>query len=223
MICILLFQQFKQEFVVGDNLNYGGYINPPLPDDREVLFVFGVVSTYEGTSKYSFSEPSKPIGVDLPQEESVPVAGNPIETQPTNPSVPVVIEEDPNTNGNSIIKFLEETDLIDKIPILKTKPITNSRNSNSGTTRRQRPSYRRDPPPLVVGLSAAIGVLGFLLILSIFVYFYLRHKVHRNDLNRRNRSRRPSDRQGLTMHGGSTSTIELVLKCNLTFWSFGCR
>ena len=174
-----------------------------------MLFVFGVVSTYEGTSKYSFSEPSKPIGVDLPQEESVPVAANPVEIQPTNPSVPVVVEEeeDSNTNGNNIIKLLEETDLIDKIPIRKTKPITNNR----GTTRRQRPSYRRDPPPLVVGLSAAIGVLGFLLILSIFVYFYLRHKVHRNDLNRRKRSRRPSDRQGLTMHGGSTSTIELVI------------
>ncbi|EFX71032.1 hypothetical protein DAPPUDRAFT_309238 [Daphnia pulex] len=192
---------FKQEFVVGDG---GTFNNPPLPDDREVLFVLGVVSTYEGVSKYSFSEPSNPIGVDAPEVGPKFVEAV-AETQPPSQQTPlVVVEEDPGTNGNSFTKLLEETDLIDKIPIRKTKPITSGRS----TTRRQRLPYGRDPPALVVGLSAAIGVLGFLLLISIFVYFYLRHKVHRNDLNRRKCSRKQSDRQGLT-HGGSTSTIEL--------------
>ena len=196
---------FKQEFVVGDGGTYGTFNNPPLPDDREVLFVLGVVSTYEGVSKYSFSEPSNPIGVAAPESEPKFVEAT-AEIQPPIQQTPtVVVEEDPGTNGNSFTKLLEETDLIDKIPIKKTKPITSGRS----TTRRQRLPYGRDPPALVVGLSAAIGVLGFLLLVSIVVYFYLRHKVHRNDLNRRNRSRKQSDRQGLT-HGGSTSTIELV-------------
>ncbi len=196
---------FKQEFVVGDGGTYGTFNNPPLPDDREVLFVLGVVSTYEGVSKYSFSEPSNPIGVAAPESEPKFVEAT-AETQPPSQQTPtVVVEEDPGTNGNSFTKLLEETDLIDKIPIKKTKPITSGRS----TTRRQRLPYGRDPPALVIGLSAAIGVLGFLLLVSIVVYFYLRHKVHRNDLNRRNRSRKQSDRQGLT-HGGSTSTIELV-------------
>lgn len=171
-----------------------------------MLFVLAVLSTYEGISKVSFSEPSKPLGIELPEEEPIRPTGTIPETPPPNQvPPPVVIEEDTNGNGNSIIKLLEEPDLLlDKIPVRKTKPISGGRS----TTRRQRIPYSR-PPPLVIGLSAAIGVLGFLLLLSIAVYFYLRHKVHRNDLSRRGRSRRPSDRQGLTMHG-STSTIELV-------------
>ncbi len=165
------------------------------------------MSSYDGVSKFSFSEPSNPIGVDTPEVEPKAVEAV-AETQPPVQQTPVVVvEEDPASNGNSFTKLLEETDLIDKIPIRKTKPITSGRS----TTRRQRLPYGRDPPALVVGLSAAIGVLGFLLLVSIVVYFYLRHKVHRNDMNRRrSRSRRQSDRQGLTGHGGSTSTIELV-------------
>ena len=202
-------KQFKQEFVVGDGLNYGKFFNPSLPDDREVVFVLVVVSSYDGVSKYAFSDPSNPIGADVPEVERKSVETSIAESQPPSQQTPaVVVEEDPATNGNSFTKLLEETDLIDKIPIRKTKPITNSRS----TTRRQRLPYGVSPPPLVVGLSAAIGVLGFLLLVSIVVYFYLRHKVHRNDMNRRrSRSRRQSDRQGLTLHGGSTSTIELVI------------
>lgn len=191
--------------MVGDGRHYGGFDNPPLPDDREVLFILGVVSTYEGVSKYAFSEPSNPIGVDPPDIWPNSVEGV-VESLPPSQSTPItVVEDDPSTGGNSITKLLEETDLIEKIPVRKTKPITGGRS----VTRRQRLPYGRDPPALVVGLSAAIGVLGFLLLISIVVYFYLRHKVHRNDANRRNRSRKRSDRQGLT-HGGSTSTIELV-------------
>lgn len=199
---------FKQEFVVGDGGNYGGFGNPPLPDDREVLFILGVVSTYDGVSKYVFSEPSNPIGVDPPDTEHKSAEGI-AESQPPSQSAPVVVvEEDPGAGGNSFTKLLEETDLIEKIPVRKTKPITGGRS----VTRRQRLPYGRDPPALVVGLSAAIGVLGFLLLISIVVYFYLRLKVHRNDANRRNRSRKRSDRQALT-HGGSTSTIEMVCFC----------
>lgn len=194
-------QEFKQEFVVGDGGTYGGFRNPPLPDDREVLFILGVVSTYDGVSKYSFSEPS--ASVETPQTDVKP---EPTFNQPplTNLQPPVIIEEDPASNG--IIKLFEETELFDRLPIRKTKPITTGR----ATTRRQRIPVYRDPPALVVGLSAAIGVLGFLLLVSIFVYFYLRHRVHKNDLIRRARYRRHSDRLGLTTHAGSTSTIELV-------------
>lgn len=199
-------QQFKQEFVVGNGGVYGGFSNPPLPEDREVLFVLGVVSSYEGVSKVAFSEPSNSIGVSIPEVEEKPIEVPPEDKAPSQ-QTPVIVEEDPASNGNSLTKLLEETELVDKIPVRKTQPITGGRSS----TRRQRYPFGRDPPPLVIGLSAAIGVLGFLLLVSIVVYFYLRHKVHRNDLNRRRRSRRPSDRQGLTMHGGSTSTIELVL------------
>ncbi|KAI9565171.1 hypothetical protein GHT06_008947 [Daphnia sinensis] len=195
---------FKQEFVVGDGGNYGGFDNPPLPDDREVLFILGVVSTYDGVSKYAFSEASNPIGVDPPDIVPNSVEGVAESLPPSQPTPVTVVEDDPSTGGNSITKLLEETDLIEKIPVRKTKPITAGRS----VTRRQRLPYGRDPPALVVGLSAAIGVLGFLLLISIVVYFYLRHKVHRNDANRRNRSRKRSDRQSLT-HGGSTSTIEL--------------
>lgn len=169
------------------------------------MFILGVVSTYDGVTKYSYSEPS--IGVENPQIDlKQDQVFNP--ALAPNPVPPIIVEEDPATSGNSIIKLFEETDLIDRLPVRKTQPITSGR----ATTRRQRIPLYRDPPALVVGLSAAIGVLGFLLLLSIFVYFYLRHKVHKNDLVRRARYRRNSDRMGLTMHGGSTSTIELVIK-----------
>lgn len=197
--------------MVGNGGNYGVYNNPPLPDDREVLFVLGVVSSYEGVTKLSFSDPSNPIGV-ITEVESKPV--EPVDTQsPNNEQKPPVevVEEDLSNSGNSLTKLLEEAEFIEKIPIRKTKPL-----SGRSPTRRQRLPYSRDPPALVVGLSVAIGVLGFFLLVSIFVYFYLRHKVHRNDLSRR-RSRRRSDRQSLTFHGGSTSTIELVC-CNIAKW-----
>lgn len=197
--------------MVGDDNSYGRFRNAPLPDDREVLFVLAVASIYEGVTKASFSEPSKPLGVEIAEGDTKPV-GAVAQVPQSNLQTPVIVEEDSNGNGNNIIKLLEETDLLDKIPARKTKPISGSRSGSA--TRRQRLPYR-SPPPLVIGLSAAIGVLGFLLLLSIAVYFYLRHRVHRNDLSRRSRSRRPSDRQGLTMHGGSTSTIELVLKIQL--------
>lgn len=193
--------------MVGNGESYGVYNNPPLPDDREVLFVLGVVSSYEGVSKLAFSDPSNPIGVITPELEPKPVEINGDAPSPNQqPPAVEVVEEDQNGNGNSITKLLEDTELIGKIPIRKTKPLTNGRGPG---TRRQRLPYPRDPPALVVGLSIAIGILGFFLLVSIFVYFYLRHKVHRNDLSRR-RSRRQSDRQTLTLHGGSTSTIELV-------------
>lgn len=202
-------KEFKQEFVVGDGETYGVFNNPPLPEDQEVLFVLGVVSSYEGVSKIAFSEPSKPIGVDIPETEEKPVEVISDSIPPNQQTPVVVVEDDSHNNGNSLTKLLEETDLIDKIPVRKTKPLTSGRS----TTRRQRYPYGRDPPALVVGLSAAIGVLGFLLLVSIVVYFYLRHKVHRNDLNRRKRARRPS--KILIMHGGSTSTIELVWHLSL--------
>jgi hypothetical protein len=188
---------------VGDGLTYNGYNNAPLPEDREVLFIFGVVSTYGTISKVSFSEPSKPVGVK-PADDLPPAITVSTESPSKNDQRPVVIEEDNNGNGNILSKLLEEADATIRPPFRKDKPLTNGRS----TTRRGRPRYSRDPPALVVGLSAAIGVLGFLLLVSIFVYFYLRHKVHQTDMSRKRRSRRPSDRQGLTMHGGSTIELE---------------
>lgn len=109
------------------------------------MFVFGVVSSYGGVSKYSFSEPSKPIGVEIAEEPIKPASTVVDQVQPPSQQTPVVVEEDNSANGNNIIKLLEETDLLDKIPLRKTKPITSGR----GTPRRQRLPYR-DPPPLVI-------------------------------------------------------------------------
>lgn len=190
-------QQFRQEFIVGDGLLYNGYVNDGLPEDREVNFILGVVSTYGGVSKVSFSEASKSVQVEIPAIDPT-VSESPAKEQ----RPPVVVEEEPSANNNNnIIKLLEETT---RPPFRKDKPLTNGR----GAPRRTRPRYSRDPPALVIGLSAAVGVFGFLLLISIFVYFYLRHKVHQTDLRRRRNSRKKSDRQSLTMHGGSS--IELV-------------
>ena len=198
-------QEFKQEFKIGDGKPYQGFKNVALPNDREVVFVLGVKSTYEGVTKVSYSEPSKPIGVAIAELEP-PVPPDSQEPNQQQPA-PVVIEDEPR---DSIIKLLKDTDLESRLPIRINKPIIKDRGQGGSGKIRKRFRYRRDPPALVIGLSVAVGVLASLLLLSIFVYFYLKHKVHRSDLYRRGRSNRPLDRQGLTMYGGSTSTIELV-------------
>jgi len=197
-------EEFKQEFTIGDRKFYQGFSNAPLPNDREVVFVLGVKSSYEGVTKVSYSEPSKPIGTATSELEppSPPDSQQPNQQQ----QPPVVIEEDAR---DSIIKLLKDTDLESRIPVRINKPIINGRGQAGGGRSRKRIRYRRDPPALVIGLSIAVGISASLLVLSIFVYFYLKHKVHRSDLYRRGRGRRPLDKQGLTMYGGSTSTIEL--------------
>lgn len=191
--------------MIGDGKNYQGFNNVALPNDREVVFVLGVKSSYEGVTKVSYSEPSKPVGAAITELQPPVVTDSQQPNQQQQP--PVVIEEDAR---DSIIKLLKDTDLESRIPIRINKPIINGRNQGGSGKTRKRIRYRRDPPALVVGLSVAVGILASLLILSIFVYFYLKHKVHSSDLYRRGRSKRPLDRQGLTTYGGSTSTIELV-------------
>lgn len=201
-------QEFKQEFVVGDGATYGGFLNVPLPEDHEVRYILGVVSSFDGVTKSSFSGASIGVESAAATESPAPVAGQ------SDQGPAVVIEEGTSSNGDNIIQqLIEESDSTFRPPFRIDKPLSPARSSApdaSGVSRpkKQRPRYNRDPPAVVVGLSVAIGILAFLLVVMIGVYFYLRHRVHRTDLSRRRSRRHGTDRQGLTMHSGST--FELV-------------
>lgn len=196
-------QQFRQEFVVGDGKTYNGYTNVALPEDREVVFVLGVVSSYGEVSKVAYSEASRTAGPEAAPVETPPPFVAVVTTEsPLSGRAPPVVIEDAVANDNILAKLLE--DATSRPPYRRNKPLIN----RQGPTRRGRPRFNRDPPPLVIGLSAAIGVLSFFLVVSIVIYFYLRHKAHQADRNRKRRTRRTSDRQDLTMYGGSTIELD---------------
>jgi hypothetical protein len=116
-------QDLKDEFVVGDDRVYGGYLNPPLPPENDVHVTLGVVSSLNNVTKVTYAHLGHVV-LDVGTKGPVPGPGG------------------------------------------------------SG---------------LVIGLSVAIGVFGFLLLLSVITYFMLpRH------LSRR---RQNSDHQELSLQG----------------------
>lgn len=55
-----------QDFVVGDNKTYRGYYNAPLPDGVDIRISLGVVSTFGGETRVSYSTTSR-------RQHSIPI------------------------------------------------------------------------------------------------------------------------------------------------------